>query len=261
MSQLQNKVAVLYVLENDAKSAQAIAIAQAIPEIYIQYVGLLSADQVPPWLKEVPTCVTIADRNVHTGTKAFELLMALWNARNVPKQPMPSQQQGQYPPQQGQYPPQQQGQQYPQIRGQPQGMPPGMPQYPPQMRAPPQQGQYPPQGQFPPQQGQYPPHPPQGQGYPPQGRPLPQQMMPQQPPQQPQEPAVKGSLQPASGSGQFGCSLDTAFMPAEDVSAAPTTDPRFTQGGKVNQNDMQAYLQLREQSGKIKSANHQPMIQ
>ena len=80
---LQNKIGVLYVLENDQKSMRALSLAQYIPEIYIQFVGQLSADQVPKWLKEVPTCVTLSDRKVHVGTESLDLLGELFKVKQM----------------------------------------------------------------------------------------------------------------------------------------------------------------------------------
>ena len=217
-SALQQKVGVLYVLDNDAKSHRALAIAQALPEIYVQPVGLLAAEQVPPWLKEVPTCVTLEDRKIHVGTEALELLTLLWNRRQQQSMPPPPPAQSHsYPPQ---YPPQQQQQ--------PGARPP--PAYPQQ---------------------------PGGRGYPPppaRGGPPPSQYPPpsqQHAPALPEGAMVRGSLQPASGTGQYGCSLDAAFAPSEEAAAvdAPTTDPRVAQSGKIKQNDIESYLRLREQAG------------
>ena len=206
MSQLQGKVGVLYVLENDAKSHRALSIAQFLPEIYIQYVGLLSEDKIPPWLKEVPTCVTLSDRKLHTGTDALELLGSLHAIRQ--QQPPP-----QYPPQQQpppQYPPQQPGT----LRGQELARPPST-------------------------QQRFPPTPQQQQG---------KSMAPPPPP--PPEGVLKGSLQPASGTGQYGCSLDMAFSSTEE---SPAEQQLNGKAGKVDQRDIDSYLRLREQSGKLKA--------
>ena len=65
---------------------------------------------------------------------------------------------------------------------------------------------------------------------------------------------VKSSIQPASGTGQFGCSLDVAFMPSEEPDmqgAGAASDQRYSGDGKVNQRDIDMYTRLREQSGKI----------
>jgi hypothetical protein len=64
---------------------------------------------------------------------------------------------------------------------------------------------------------------------------------------------IKSSIQPASGTGQFGCSLDVAFMPSEepDMVQPASSDQRYAEAGKVNQRDIDMYTRLREQSGKI----------
>jgi hypothetical protein len=86
-------------------------------------------------------------------------------------------------------------------------------------------------------------------------RPQPSKPQPQPPQAQP-DAVVKGSIQPASGTGQYGCSLDMAFSPIEESQPAEsTTDPRFSKGGKVDQRDVDSYLRLREQSGKIQSTH------
>lgn len=221
MSQsLQNKFAVLYVLENDVKSHRAVSIAQALPEIYIQYVGLLSAEQVPSWLTEVPTCVTLSDRKIHTGTEALELLTMVWNARQQQQhQQVQQHQQQQY------YPQQQRGERSIPVNSNVSGRPLSstLPQVAQSGRMPQQQPQQPP----PPQLSQSDP----GSGF------------------------IKTSIQPASGTGQYGCSLDAAFAPSEEEQqqqqpSAIHQDNQFS-GGKVNQRDIDSYIRLREKSGQV----------
>lgn len=246
MSQLSGKVGVLYVLENDAKSHRALSIAQFLPEIYIQYVGLLSEDKIPPWLKEVPTCVTLVDRKLHTGTEALELLSSMHAMR---QQKMASQQSPQ--PQ----PPQQRTMEgfYSGGRGEMGSMGSRVPQPPPTQYLQQSPQQYP---QVSPQQ-QYPPQMRQGSL-----QQVPQLPNPRQPtqPNQPGFPSqaapesdgvLKGSLQPAAGTGQYGCSLDMAFGTNED----PQDQQQMALTGKVNQRDIDSYMRLREQSGQIKQ-NH-----
>jgi hypothetical protein len=231
MSQsLQNKFAVLYVLENDVKSHRAVSIAQALPEIYIQYVGLLSAEQVPSWLTEVPTCVTLSDRKIHTGTEALELLTMVWNARQqqqhqqVQQQQVQQQQQQHQQQQQQYYPQQQRGERSIPVNSNVSGRPLSstLPQVAQSGRMP-QQPQQPP----PPQLSQSDP----GSGF------------------------IKTSIQPASGTGQYGCSLDAAFAPSEEEQqqqqpSAIHQDNQFS-GGKVNQRDIDSYIRLREKSGQV----------
>lgn len=247
---LQQKIGVLYVLDNDAKSHRALALAQGLPEIYVQSVGLLAADQVPPWLKEVPTCVTLEDRKIHVGTEALELLSLLWHRKQQQQQQRPSQQ---HPSQQ--HPPQQHpSQQHPVAP----------PQYASYPQAPPQQygaqgGQY--------ARGYAQQPPPPGQGHPGGQMMVPPRGGPPPPPPPaaavPEGAMVRGSLQPASGTGQYGCSLDAAFAPMEDSSPpdAPTTDPRVAQSGKIKQNDIESYLRLREQAGGQGRGQASPMLQ
>lgn len=251
MSQLNGKVGVLYVLENDAKSHRALSIAQFLPEIYIQYVGLLSEDKIPPWLKEVPTCVTLSDRKLHTGTEALELLSGLHAMR---QQQMAAQQS----PQQ-QYPPSQQRTMegfYSGGRGE---MGARVPQPPPTQylqQAPQQYPQQNPSPQYPQQMMR--------QGSLQQVPQLPQVPNPRQPSQQnhggfpPSQPSasepdgvLRGSLQPAAGTGQYGCSLDMAFKPTEE----PQDQPSMALTGKVNQRDIDSYMRMREQSGQVKTTH------
>ena len=251
MSQLNGKVGVLYVLENDAKSHRALSIAQFLPEIYIQYVGLLSEDKIPPWLKEVPTCVTLVDRKLHTGTEALELLSSMHAVR---QQQMAAQQAPQTQP------PQQRTMEgfYSGGRGEMGSMGSRVPQPPPtqyNLQQPPQQ--YP---QVSPQQ--YPQVSPQQYPAPMrQGslQQVPQMPNPRQPSQQNQpgfpsqaasetDGVLKGSLQPAAGTGQYGCSLDMAFGTTDE----PQDQQQMSLTGKVNQRDIDSYMRLREQTGQVK---------
>ena len=70
------------------------------------------------------------------------------------------------------------------------------------------------------------------------------------PPPPPPEGVLKGSLQPASGTGQYGCSLDMAFSSTEE---SPAEQQLNGKAGKVDQRDIDSYLRLREQSGKLKA--------
>lgn len=195
--QLHNKVGVLYVLENDVKSYRALELAQTLPEIYVQYVGLLSAEQIPPWLKEVPTCVTLQDRRVHTGTEALQLLSALWQQRHRAAAAA--------------------GPQSPPTHAPPLSLPPGSLS--------------------------------QRQHHPPTNAPPLNATTAAAPPA-----VLRGSLQPASGTGQFGCSLDAAFAPLDDSSGSdhptppPSTDARLSSTGKIQQNDIESYMRMREQT-------------
>lgn len=260
--QLRDKFAVLYVLDNDPKSDRARAIANNLPEIYVQPVGLLAQNQIPPWLSEVPTIVTLTDRQRHVGTEALDLLTRLYNARLQQMQQMQQQQR-----QVGNAPQRQ--------PAQPGGYPPQVPGYPPQQMQP----GYPPQVPgYPPQQMQ-PGYPPQVPGYPPQAPMRPSvpniaRMIPQNPMQPMQQPpqiqggnaeqfsnaeVVKSSIQPALGTGQYGCSLDAAFAPSDDPESAPQQQQQQPPGapinhkaGKVDQSDIDRYLRLREQTAIIK---------
>lgn len=244
MSQLQGKVGVLYVLENDAKSHRALSMAQFIPEIYIQYVGLLSEDKIPPWLREVPTCVTLSDRKLHTGTEALELLSSLQSMKTQQTHPQS------HPPQQFQptYPSAGRGQTQPQVHPQQMQQNQQMqqmqqPAYPPQQNQQMQQPAYPPQQMQQNQQMRQP-------AYPPQQRPQANVAQPSPPSQL--DGVLKGSLLPASGTGNYGCSLDMAFAPMEE--AQPPEQPMGGKAGKVDQRDIDSYLRIREQqSGKLKS--------
>ena len=222
MSQsLQNKFAVLYVLEKDVKSHRAVSIAQALPEIYIQYVGLLSAEQIPTWLTEVPTCVTLSDRKIHTGTEALELLTMVWNARQQQQQ-------------QHQVQAQQMSTAYPQQRGE-RAIPVNANVSGRPLSSVPQVAQ----SMF--QQSNRIPQVQQ------------QQLQQQQPSSDPGSGFVKTSIQPASGTGQYGCSLDAAFAPPEEEQSSSTQqDNQQLSGGKVNQRDIDSYIRLREKSGQVR---------
>jgi hypothetical protein len=252
MSVLAGKFGVLYVIENDPKSQRAVSIAQHIPEIYVQYVGLLSADKIPPWLKEAPTCVTLSDKKLYVGTEALELLTMIYTTKQQQAQ------QGNI-----QQPPQQYSQQYAQ-----------QPTQPPQQylrgaendgrRLPPPTQYQLSQASYPQQNAQQHVMRPQFNAQQLQGRqtnaPNQMQMTQQMPPQFQQPPPpqqssnassdsmIKGSLQPASGTGNYGCSLDTAFMPMEDPSSQSDQQPA-SMTGKVNQKDIDSYMRLRESMG------------
>ena len=107
--------------------------------------------------------------------------------------------------------------------------------YSPQQRYASQQQQYaPPQQQYAPQQQQPQPH---------------SQMQPQQQPNRTANlDVVRGSLQPASGSGNYGCSLDAAFAPTEEIQEQQS-DSRLSKAGKIDQNDIESYLRMREKTG------------
>ena len=69
-------------------------------------------------------------------------------------------------------------------------------------------------------------------------------------PAPPPDGVLKGSLQPASGTGQYGCSLDMAFASTEE---SPAEQQLNGKAGKVDQRDIDSYVRLREQSGKLKA--------
>ena len=245
MSVLAGKFGVLYVIENDPKSQRAVSIAQYIPEIYVQYVGLLSADKIPPWLKEAPTCVTLSDKKLYVGTDALELLTMIYKTKQQQAQQVKRQQPQQYAQQQ-----QQPQQQY--LRGAENDgrrLPPptqyqlAQPSYSQQNAQ-----QHIMRPQFNAQQMQ-------SRQINAQNPPTMMQMPSQQPPPPPpsssasSDSMVKGSLQPASGTGNYGCSLDTAFMPMEDPSSQSDQQQPASMTGKVNQKDIDSYMRLRESMG------------
>lgn len=289
---LQGKTAVLYVLEDDEKSKRALAFAQHIPDLYVQYVGLLSPEQVPKWLQEVPTCVTLSDRQIKAGTKALEFLSQMLTIRQqqyqqqmavqqqaavqqIGQQPMMQQQYQPYPQQQQmavyQHPQQQmalqQQQQQPQLQqlsGRSMGSFPPNPNFMqgpggPLPRPPPQnmQGNMQMQGNVQDNMNRLMQMSGQQMG----GRGLqPQQQLLQQQQMMPggagEFETMKSSLQPATGTGQHGCSLDMAFQSSENE----IVDERFVQGGKVQENDVSTYLRLRDASGKIHTKNGPPAM-
>lgn len=233
--QLANKYAVLYVTRDCAGSQRAVSIAQSLPEVFIQDVALLMPNQVPTWLQKSPTCVILSTRAIYTGTAVLQLLSELSdakqnamkeqfaNAKQIPQQQIPQQtsqfMQQQYTAQmEGRlYPPQQrsaatQGILQQQSQGMTQGMTHGMTQ----QRAPMQQYQQP--------------------------------VAPQQQQNHQQQDVVRGSLQPASGTGNYGCSLDAAFAPTEQIQEQ-AADSRLTKPGKIDQNDIESYMRMREKSG------------
>jgi hypothetical protein len=260
---LQDKFGVLYVLENNEPSSKALQMAQALPEIYVQYVSLLSVDQVPKWLKEVPTCVVLSNRKVLPGSEALKLLADLYTTKQQQlmqyKQMAPPPQSGPYPsyppPQSGPYPSYPPPQSGPYQAVQPMPYPTQlqstrMPQMPEQSRMQVQQAmprQMNPQQLMPQQMN---PQQQMQQRMMAQGNGMPQQGM-SQPMYDPESEPIKGSIQPASGTGQYGCSLASAFS-SDEESTPPQEDSRFGQGGKVEQRDIESYLRVREQSGKIK---------
>lgn len=298
--QLKAKLGVLYILENDNNCQRAMQLAVNIPEIHIQPVRLLGADQVPKWLDQVPTLVTLSDRKIHSGSNAFDVLSRILEARNAQKAASLQPTMQQYPPrvnippsmmtmqqqmQQQQNQHQQNQQSYQQNPKQNQGNVAPSYEY---MTNPPSQFQPPPMQQ-PPESARM--RQAQQNGYPPQqngglaqqngyqrGGP---QNMTHSPPgfgtntqyQQPQDetpppgqdlsdPLVKGSLQPAAGTGQFGCALDSAFNGCMDIeqNTASQNAPSRT-GGKVDQGDIESYMRMRENTGKIKGAQSAAMVQ
>jgi hypothetical protein len=81
---LKDKIGVLYVLKDDPKSDNALKFARLIPEIYVQYVNLLPIEQIPKWLKDAPTFVTMENKKIkqiYPGTEAFEVLNNLYLSR------------------------------------------------------------------------------------------------------------------------------------------------------------------------------------
>ena len=224
--QLANKYAVLYVTRDCTGSQRAVSIAQTLPEVFIQDVGLLTPGQVPTWLQKSPTCVVLSTRAIYTGSAVLQLLSDLNDAKqNAMKEQFANAKQTQQVPQQ--HSPQLMQQQYTaQMEGR---------LYSPQQRSASQNQQL--QQQRPPIQSQY--QQPQ------------QQHQYQQPQQQHQQQApvdvVRGSLQPASGTGNYGCSLDAAFAPAEEI-PDQATDSRLTKSGKIDQNDIESYMRMREKT-------------
>ena len=260
---LKDKIGVLYVLKDDPKSDNALKFARAIPEIYIQYVNLLPIEQIPKWLKDAPTFVTMENKKIkqlYPGTEAFEVLYNLYTHRKSsmetftmppPIQTIP------YPNQQQQ---QQQTYQMQQMQQMQHAQNNRMP-YPTQ-----QQSQQPLRPPFPENSRgvmSQPPPPP----YPPQFQPQPRQQIGQQMGQQMGQQrktgefggdmdahpgSLKFSSQPSTGGGsgggtvQYGCSIDMAFLPIED---APVENESQYRKGKVDQRDLEMYQRMREQSG------------
>lgn len=221
--QLANKIAVLYITKEGVGSQRAFSIAQSIPEVYIQDVGLLTQEQVPHWLKEVPTCVNLSTMSVHTGSAALKLLMDIYEAKqNALKEQFAAKTN----PQQYQQP-QQQSSQYmqQQYTAQMEGR-----LYSPQQRSAAAAAAT--------------------QGLPHRLEPNGQQRQVQQSAQnqKPTGEVLRGSLQPASGSGNYGCSLDAAFAPMEEVQEQPT-ESRLSKAGKIDQNDIESYMRMREKTG------------
>jgi hypothetical protein len=271
-SQLNNKFAVLYVTKEGAGNQRALEISQSLPEIHIQDVALLTQEQIPSWLKEVPTCVIISNKQIYVGTNALKLLAEIRESKqkvikeqfanpvsvNNQFAPSASQQSSQY--MQQQYTAQMEGRLYsPQQRQNNIGTPQHT-QAQPQLNYQRQQIQNTiPQVQttIPQVQTTIPqvqttlPQFQQVQNLPPQV---------QHTPQSTGDVVLRGSLLPASGTGNYGCSLDAAFEPTNIV-PEQIVDPRMTASGKVNQNDIQSYMQMREQSGKIPGGRAQMLQQ
>ena len=220
--QLSNKYAVLYVTRDCAGSQRAIAIAQALPEVFIQDVGLLTPNQVPAWLQKSPTCVVLSTRAIYTGSAVLQLLSDLFSAKqNAIKEQFSNTKQ--IPQQDPQQTSQFMQQQYTaQMEGR---------LYSPQQRSAASQGMYQQQQQQQQQQQRSPPATTQLQVQ-----------------QKQNVDVVRGSLQPASGTGNYGCSLDAAFAPVEDVQEQPT-DSRLLKSGKIDQNDIESYMRMREKTG------------
>ena len=236
--QLDNKYAVLYVTRDCAGSQRAVSIAQSLPEIFIQDVGLLTPNQVPTWLQKSPTCVVLSTRAIYTGSVVLQLLSDLFDAKQVAmKEQFANAKAKQIPQQASQQSSQLMQQQYTaQMEGR---------LYPPQQRSAVTQGVLQQQqGMFQQQQRSPPATQMQMQHQ--------QSMAPMQSQYQPQPKqnvdVVRGSLQPASGTGNYGCSLDAAFAPPEDIQEQPT-DSRLTKPGKIDQNDIESYMRMREKTG------------
>jgi hypothetical protein len=253
---LRGKTMVLYILENDNNSNHAVNLAQKMPDVHIQNVRMLQTDKIPQWLDSVPTCISLGSKQIYKGGDALQYLsqrlqtMQQASSQQYMQQSGPKQQSG--PSQQQQSGPSQQPK-----RSIPSEHPPQLPSH---MRS---------QSKF--QQGQenFTPQPshPQGnntQGYQqgPQGYPQNSQgpqgySQNSQPPPQP-PPNPHSSLQPASGSGQFGCSLDMAFQSFEPESTEdqPPTDDRYNSksNSAVSQQDMQKYMQMREKTTSVRGA-------
>ena len=203
-----------------------------MPDVHIQNVRMLQADKIPSWLDLVPTCITLGNKKIYKGGDALQYLRGRL-------QSMQQQMARQY---------QQAHDGYGACTELPQGSKgPGGPNFPPTG----QQRQK--MSHMGPQQGQMGP-----MGIPPQStRAPPQQLSSSQPSANP-SPSVQSSLQPATGTGQFGCSLDMAFQSAE-TEEPPPNDPRFHQSGSVSQQDMQRYMQMREKMPQRRGPGNQMM--
>jgi hypothetical protein len=229
MSQiLQNKAMVLYIQRGDENSNMARNMAEAMSDIHIQDVEMLPAESIPQWLNSTPTCVMLKTKKVYRGGKALQYLNQRYES--IKQMVMQQQQKQQSQQQFAQQPPQQQFAQQP-PRG---NMGPGM-------------------GRPPAQRTQGPP--PGARGAQMQGTqvgqrsldiPSKQAQMAQNVPGEVE--AVQSSLQPASGTGQFGCSLDAAFQTSE----SEVDDPRYkTSTGGISETERQAYMQMRASTGQM----------
>lgn len=231
---LRNKSVVLYILDNDPNSSKAINIARNMSDVHIQNVRMLSADQIPNWLNSVPTCVVLNDKKrIFRGGDVLQYLSQ--RLVSLQQQMARHQQQLQQHPSHTQMPPL--GSNFPQRQ-----MPPGF-----------QNGSATLQGANSSQQRS------QGMNFPPPG-------MPQYPPSQqfpgnvqplPSE-HISSSIQPASGTGQFGCSLDTAFQTSEEPSGPP--EVAMGSSGSITQHEMQEYLKRRESSGPARLRQNQAVL-
>lgn len=245
---LQGKNIVLYILDKDNNSAKAIEFVRIMPDVHIQRVDQLPRDKIPEWLTSVPTCVVLKTKQVYSGTQALQYLNQRYTTIREQFQVQQQQQ-----PQQRMMAPQQPLQQRMNIpsidpmRQTPGGMPGMMQQQQMQGMTPPQQmpfphGMPPPNSGMPsmagmgkkPMQGM----PSMGSGNIPSAHASDPQNMPGQ------GDVLDSSLRPASGTGNYGCSLDMAFQPMEEQQIS---DPRYTSSEKsVSDGDLQMYMRMHQ---------------
>lgn len=211
--QLQGKNVVLYVLNNDENSKQAINFARHLPDIYIQSIDALPPQNIPTWLDTAPTCVDLQSKDVRKGSAALNFLQSRYQRLYTPAPPAPR------PPQRQPMPPQGYGRQPPL---QPPRMPPGQP------------GMGMGMGQPPP--SRLPPTLPPG---------VPQEHMFSEQNMPGHDTMLDSSLKPATGSGSYGCSLNDAF---QSIESEQITDSRYTEGSgsSVSETDRLAYMQMRD---------------
>lgn len=245
-SPLKNKQFVLYVMKNDQNSLYASNFANSLPDIFVQQVEDLPRVKIPDWLDSVPTIVPLKQPlkidDILKGTDALQFL---------------SNRHSQYINAMARYQQQQQQQQQPHQQPLQQPLQQQQRPLPPQTQTIQHTTTYPP---FPPQQQQQ-----QQQQYPSQHHPvnpnrLPNQIQPRRPDsvgriedQLPQnqsgtDTTISSSLNPASGTGSYGCSLDGAFTSFEETNIV---DPRYNDqaSGSVGEGERMAYMKMREGGG------------